>query len=771
MSSDKPTVRNLPSAPQRTDPPEDFASKADDFVRELDPFGQDQNELADWMDGRVDDADSAASKAESARDAAKDYRDEVEDSATLARSNANFKGRWSDLSGSASVPSSVYHDDKYWQLLEDVDDVTEHEPGESDVWTEIVLGNPFLRTPTITTPSDGSSEVSTTVELEGTPFSPVYSSVKRDYRQFQVKESSASWDDSSVVDEQVDQDSLGLSLDPNQDYDARIRDVDEEGNETNWSTVISFTTADQEVLSPTLEYPNDDSDSEWEFIYFVGSQFQVRNGKQKHEATKVEVYESGTLVYDEEKTGLFDPNDYSGSDQIGELSSDTTIVSASDNESEAYKLFDKDDTTYWQISSTSGWIQVEPDLSRDPYVTGVDLTIRDTTSAPDQAPKDFRLQGSLDGSDWFDLEEWTDETDWSEGETKSFSVSDVSGTGYPYIRLYVDDNNGDGTLELSEVVFYTHTEQNPLEVFDYPDTDGITDTLTTDTDYSVRIGYRMEGETEFTFSDEIDVTTYSSIEERNDPGYAGAGGFYVSERVDRNGDRYILIVGPAEADSYQQEADEDGVPDEASDGQMNWNKDDTEVISSYAADDEKSDGEYLTSEIMSYISDNNETWTDWPVFNFLRYVRGDTGSIGPVNGYSDWYIPGQVSGSDFDGSGPDSVDSDGNLVPNSNDEGIVDESEMADLFWYLFAGYTSDYGEDTDAADLIDQYRGDIYKFFQERPDDGTEGSEHFDAYYYWSSTESGSGAYRLRFPNGSQSQDFKSTSASCVRCVRRVYL
>jgi len=83
----RPTISNLPPAPQRrSDPPEEFSNKADDFVDALDPFGQEQNDLGQWMDDTAtdvkqdrDDTESYASSALGYRNEARDFANEDED--------------------------------------------------------------------------------------------------------------------------------------------------------------------------------------------------------------------------------------------------------------------------------------------------------------------------------------------------------------------------------------------------------------------------------------------------------------------------------------------------------------------------------------------------------------------------------------------------------------------------------------------------------------------------------------------------------------------
>lgn len=51
-----------------------------------------------------------------------------EESAQTSQSNANFKGRWSDATGAATVPSSYSNNGKTWQLLQNIADITADEP-------------------------------------------------------------------------------------------------------------------------------------------------------------------------------------------------------------------------------------------------------------------------------------------------------------------------------------------------------------------------------------------------------------------------------------------------------------------------------------------------------------------------------------------------------------------------------------------------------------------------------------------------------------------
>lgn len=49
-------------------------------------------------------------------------------SAVTSESNANFKGRWSDATGAATVPASYSNNGQTWQLLQNIADITADEP-------------------------------------------------------------------------------------------------------------------------------------------------------------------------------------------------------------------------------------------------------------------------------------------------------------------------------------------------------------------------------------------------------------------------------------------------------------------------------------------------------------------------------------------------------------------------------------------------------------------------------------------------------------------
>jgi hypothetical protein len=248
----------------------------------------------------------------------------------------------------------------------------------------------------------------------------------------------------------------------------------------------------------------------WENLFIQGPQFAFLGYPYNHYGTKIEVYElSGAKIYEREVEDEFTPSDYSFIDQISAQSSGSTLVTASDSESTAFRLFDKNDVQYWQISGNSGWVQYEFDTERRPYLGSYSLTIRNTVSAPTQAPKDFTLQGSISGTDWMILDTQTGINDWSAGDTKTFTISSISGTGYKYYKLVFTDNNGYSSTELSQITLYTHTEFNYNEIISVDDLTN----FSLNTTYKIRIGYNTNevGFTEYSFGSFITVTTGDTI--------------------------------------------------------------------------------------------------------------------------------------------------------------------------------------------------------------------------------------------------------------------
>jgi|GEM_PF-5395045 len=125
-----PQSTPLPEAPTRGEAEGQFVPKANAFVGALEPFRKQLQAQADYVNTRTTQLEQAATRAENAESGALDAE------ATSA-ANANFAGNWSSLSGSYSVPTSVFHDGYFWALVQNVSDVSDYEPGASSAWVII----------------------------------------------------------------------------------------------------------------------------------------------------------------------------------------------------------------------------------------------------------------------------------------------------------------------------------------------------------------------------------------------------------------------------------------------------------------------------------------------------------------------------------------------------------------------------------------------------------------------------------------------------------
>lgn len=157
-----PDIPDLPPAPLRSQPEEQYAATASTFVGAMNAWGQAINTAGAWIQATlatmlgyknaaqqaVTDAgdqvtaattqaglafSSATAASGFAGDAA-GYANAADSYAQVAAATANFKGEWSALSGALAIPASVYHDGSYWQLLKNLANVAASEPGSTGDW-------------------------------------------------------------------------------------------------------------------------------------------------------------------------------------------------------------------------------------------------------------------------------------------------------------------------------------------------------------------------------------------------------------------------------------------------------------------------------------------------------------------------------------------------------------------------------------------------------------------------------------------------------------
>lgn len=137
--SEVPQITELSTPPTSTDR-KNFRSRADQFLSELPGFGNEANGLANWINGKADQVEADKNQAGIYRNEAEGLRDDTATLTDTALAASNFKGKWSDLTGSLNIPASVYHGDRYWILLADLADVTASEPAEANAdWAELSI--------------------------------------------------------------------------------------------------------------------------------------------------------------------------------------------------------------------------------------------------------------------------------------------------------------------------------------------------------------------------------------------------------------------------------------------------------------------------------------------------------------------------------------------------------------------------------------------------------------------------------------------------------
>ena len=123
----------------------------------------------------------------------------------------------------------------------------------------------------------------------------------------------------------------------------------------------------------------------------------------------------------------------------------------------ASSYYDANYAPYTGFNGVSGWgggsawgTTAQPTVG-SPQWLGIEMpsavqihtySIQSTTNADPEtiAPKDWTLQGSDDGSSWTTVDTQTNETNWSSGERRVYTLS--SPQTYRYFRVHITDNNG-----------------------------------------------------------------------------------------------------------------------------------------------------------------------------------------------------------------------------------------------------------------------------------------------------------------------------------------
>jgi F5/8 type C domain len=111
-------------------------------------------------------------------------------------------------------------------------------------------------------------------------------------------------------------------------------------------------------------------------------------------------------------------------------------------------LVDGSAQTKWLVFAPTGWVEFE--LSEP--VTVVHYALTSANDAAGRDPRDWTLSGSNDGSRWTELDRQTGQDFPERFYTKEYRFTNT--TAYRHYRLEVTQNQGEGILQLAEVLLY-----------------------------------------------------------------------------------------------------------------------------------------------------------------------------------------------------------------------------------------------------------------------------------------------------------------------------
>ena len=207
---------------------------------ELNAWSSQANSLKSDVNGYRVAAISAKGSAEAARD--------------VALAASNFKGAWASLTGSLGVPASVWHNDSYWMLLTGVANVSAHEPlGAGVVWAPLQVSStptptPTIAAPTITAPTNGATNIGETPTLSASAFTVTNGGsdthMNTDWRVINDGTSAVVWNSLANSSNKISITVPAGNLDKSTTYRVQARYRGVVYGASDWSTAITFTTAD-----------------------------------------------------------------------------------------------------------------------------------------------------------------------------------------------------------------------------------------------------------------------------------------------------------------------------------------------------------------------------------------------------------------------------------------------------------------------------------------------------------------------------------------------
>ncbi|MFF5563981.1 GH92 family glycosyl hydrolase [Streptomyces sp. NPDC012623] len=101
-------------------------------------------------------------------------------------------------------------------------------------------------------------------------------------------------------------------------------------------------------------------------------------------------------------------------------------------------LVDVQPSTKWLAFRSTAWVEFDLDAP----AKAVTYALTSANDHPERDPRDWTLQGSVDGKEWKDLDRRTGETFGQRFQTRSYEVAASAAAAYPHYRLDITANNG-----------------------------------------------------------------------------------------------------------------------------------------------------------------------------------------------------------------------------------------------------------------------------------------------------------------------------------------
>jgi len=240
--------------------------------------------------------------------------------------------------------------------------------------------NPLIKKPEITAPEVQSTGVSASVTITCSSYAPLYSGISRDKRKFQIIKSGGSF---ALPDWDAEADADDYTPDPTLDVDdvfrVRVKDVDVDGNESEWSEFREFATADTYIEQPSLSIEKVNNKATL-LPELAGSDFTIINGSDSHDSTDWRIKR--------------DADDAVVWESLGDTSNLTSIQVESESGFDRLgrDTYYKFEVRYHGTTHTSSWESVTM-LSTDAYIEDPSLSVEGESSSVPETP-------TLTGSDF-----------------------------------------------------------------------------------------------------------------------------------------------------------------------------------------------------------------------------------------------------------------------------------------------------------------------------------------------------------------------------------